>query len=135
MKNIAFDFIGTLRAIYSTNRGSLSNHTTVQNPCTCSNHTYPAELDFYDMKGKIILELVKDYLEGTWIIVEMTKSSNPTFYDLEMIESKKINEYNLFTYVTDKRKPVSSTSFRTYIDLTGLDTFLDRINKLDRKDN
>lgn len=49
-----------------------------------------------------ILELCKDYLAGTWIIVETSKKQKTKYRQLKTIQNKKVGEFYITTYLTDK---------------------------------
>jgi len=50
-----------------------------------------------------ILELCKDYLAGTWIIVEYSKVQQTKYRQLKVINSEKAGEFYITTYLTDKK--------------------------------
>ena len=54
-----------------------------------------------------ILELCKDYLDDTWIIVETSKTKQCKYRQLKIIESKRIGEFYITTYFTDKKEQTS----------------------------
>lgn len=70
--------------------------------------------DFPDEDKPLVLELVKDYLKGTWVITELTKEKEKTKYKcLKLITKQKANDYNIITYITDKKPYIKENNKKT----------------------
>lgn len=60
------------------------------------------DIKFPQQDENQVLELSKNYLAGTWIVVEVSKKSKTKYKQIKIIESKKVNDSYITTYETDK---------------------------------
>lgn len=63
-----------------------------------------------------ILELCKDYLAGTWIVVEISKDATTKYNVIKTLDEKVVNGFYITTYTTDKKEPISGMRFRPYFN-------------------
>lgn len=90
-----------------------------------------------------ILELCKDYLAGTWIIVETSKKHQTKYRQLKIIQNKKIGDFYVTTYLTDKivnnsdekntNLSYALSKAKRYLDLDSLDEYYDQLSKVTAK--